>query len=289
VTTTNRGRPVIVGIDASQHAARAADWAAAEAVERGLPLNVIHALDFDPGSALIGPGADGHTDPSHEIHARLLAQVEYRLRAAHPDLVLTAELLHEGAAGALVTASREAELLVVGTRGRGGFAGLPLGSVSLRVAAHTHCPAVLVRARGHEDARVGEIVLGVEHGESEEAVLFAFEEAARAGVGVRAVRAWAPYPANSPYISDTDYLARLAADDVVAIVHSARDKFPDVPFKLSVLRGHPAAVLADASREARLTVVGAHRRHGPLSLGVGPVIHGLLAQAQSPVAVVPLS
>jgi nucleotide-binding universal stress UspA family protein len=248
VTTTNRGRPVIVGIDASQHAARAADWAAAEAVERGLPLHLIHALDFDPGSALIGPGADGVTDPSHQFHARLLARVEYRLRAVHPDLAITATLMHEGAAGALVDVSREAELLVVGSRGRGGFAGLPLGSVSLRVAAHTHCPTVLVRARGHEDARVGEVVLGVEHGESEEAVLFAFEEAARAGVGVRAVRAWNPYPADSPYISDTDYLALLAADEVVAILRGAREKFPEVPFKLSVERGHPAAVLADASR-----------------------------------------
>jgi nucleotide-binding universal stress UspA family protein len=292
VTGTNDGRPVIVGVDASQHAGNAADWAAAEACERGVHLRIIHALDFDPGSAHMGPATDPgteDTDPSSEIHLRLLAQVESRLRALHPDLVMTAGLVHQGAAGALVAASRDAGLLVLGTRGRGGFAGLALGSVSLRVAAHTASPAVLVGAGGHDYARRGDIVLGVEHGGSEEAVLFAFEQAARAGLAVRAVRAWESFPGHSQfYIRDTDILARQAADDVVATLSGAREKFPEVPVHLSVQLGHPAAVLADASQQARLTVVGAHRHHGPLSIGVGPIIHALLARAQSPVAVVPV-
>lgn len=282
-------RPVVVGVDASQYAARATAWAAAEAADRGVPLHLVHALDAAPGSALPGPQYELLAESDRAGHLWVLAQAEYRVREIHPELELVTELARQSPAGALVEASREAQLLVVGTRGRGGFGGSYLGSVSLRVAAHSHCPVVLLRSPAHEGSRSGEVVLGMEHHESPDAVRFAFEEAARAGTGVRAVHAWVPYPAHAQdYISDTDILARLAAEDMVNVLKPVRDEFPDVPVKISVLRGHPAAVLAAASRGARLTVVGAHRRLGPLSLGVGPTVQGLLGLAESPVVVVPV-
>ena len=283
------GNGVVVGVDASRHASHATDWAAAEAARRGTTLYIVHAFDFDPGSAIIGPVGDFSTDPARTAHIQVLAQTEYRVREAHPTLPVVTELVHQSPAGALVEASRRAALIVVGTRGRGGFAGLSLGSVSLRLAAHSHCPVVLLRSTEHEIIHSGEIVIGMEHGESQAAVRFAFEAAARAGTRVRAVRAWAPYPGHAQdYISETDILARHAADDMVTVLKDVREGFPQVQVKISVVRGHPSAVLADASRGARLTVVGAHRRHGPLSVGVGPVIQGLLSHAESPVAVVPL-
>jgi nucleotide-binding universal stress UspA family protein len=289
MTATAHGRQVVVGVDASQYAARAAAWAADEAVERGAALHVIHAFDFAPGSALPQPEPAAVDEAVRATHAWVLAQAEHRVHEAHPDLTVVTELVRQTPAGALVAASRTADLLVVGTRGRGGFAGLVLGSVSMRVAAHSHCPVVLLRTPGSEAGRSGPVVLGMEHGESQDAVAFAFEAAARAGTGIRAVHAWAPYPGHAQgYISDTDILARQAADDMVTMLKGAREEYPGVPVKISVTRGHPAAVLAEASRGARLTVVGAHRRHGPLSLGVGPIIQGLLGLAESPVAVVPV-
>jgi nucleotide-binding universal stress UspA family protein len=291
MSTLSSNKPVIVGVDDSEHAARAAMWAAAEAVERGAALHVIHALDVDPGSGWSWaqshqPGQDEATDPD----LGLLAQIEHRVRAAHPALQVTTAKVDDGAAAALVAASLEADLVVAGTRGRGGFAGLALGSVSLRLIAHTHCAAVLVRDRGHEAARSGDVVLGMEGDDPQDAIRFAFAQAARGKVGVHAVHAWSPYPGFAPgYVSDTDILARQAAHEMKATLKAAREQFPDVPVKISVERGHPSAVLSDASRTARLTVVGAHRSHGPLSLGVGPVIQGLLADAQSPIAVVPVA
>lgn len=250
----------------------------------------MHAYDFDPGSALMGPEAEATADPARAERLQLLAQAEHRVREAHPDLVVTTKLVHQSPAGALVDASRQADLLVVGTRGRGGFARLLLGSVSMRVAAHSHCPVVLPRSLGLEASRSGDIVLGLEHAESQDAVLFAFQAAARAGIGIHAVHAWAPYPGHAQiYISDTDILARLAAEDMVAVLKDARERYPAVPVKIDVARGHASAVLAAVPRGARLTVVGAHRHHGPLSPGVGPVIQGLLGQAESPVAVVPVA
>ena len=283
---------IVVGVDASQHAARAAAWAAEEATQRGVPLHVIHALDTDPGSALFGPGAySSHVHAVNQAGEQLLAETRYRILTAHPALQVTTELAHQTAAGALVLASRQADLLVVGTRGRGGFAGLPLGSVSARLAAHAHCPTVILREHdhGHEESPDGEIVLGMQAGQGEESILFAFTQAARAGVGLRALHAWAPYPGHAQdYLSDTDILARQAAERMVADLAGVREKFPGVHVAIDVQRGHPSAVLAGASAHARLTVVGAHRHLGPLSLGLGPVIHGLLGHAHSPVAVVPV-
>jgi len=288
-TSTHR-QGVVVGVDASSHASHAAEWAAAEAARRGTTLYIVHALDFEPGSAIVGPIGDLSADPARAAHVQVLAQTEYRVRTAHPTLPVVTELVHQSPAGALVEASRRAALVVVGTRGRGGFAGLSLGSVSLRLAAHSHCPVVLLRSAEHEIIHSGEVVLGMEHHESQEAVRFAFEAAACAGTRVHAVHAWAPYPGHAQdYISDTDILARHAADDMVTALKDVREQYPQVHVKISVVRGHPSAVLADASRGARLTVVGAHRHHGPLSVGVGPVIQGLLSHAESPVAVVPLA
>jgi nucleotide-binding universal stress UspA family protein len=287
VTNMTGALPVIAGVDASEHAKRAALWAGAAAAERGAALHLIHALDFDPAWSSTGSAPDdaavaGDTDDG------LLARLASQVQAAHPGLVVTCTLVDAAAPGALVAASADAGLLVVGSRGRGGFAGLPLGSVSLRVVAHAHCPTVVVRARGHEDARTGYIALGMEHDEPESAVLFAFTEAQRAGVALHAVRSWAPYPAHSQsYLSDTDILARQAAHDVTIGLKDMRERFPDVQVKIIVERGHASAVLSNASLEARLTVVGAHHHRGPLSLGVGPIIQGLLIDARSPVAVVP--
>lgn len=290
ITDSSRDQRVVVGVDASHHAAHAADWAAREAEQRGVPLQIIHALDTDPSSALSGPGMY-----STRVHAvteageQLLAGLKHRLTSAHPALEVTTELVHQTAAGALVLASEQADLLVVGTRGRGGFAGLPVGSVSTRVVAHAHCPVVVLRDHDQRSASDGEVVLGMQAGQAEETILFAFEQAARAGARLRALHAWAPYPGHSQdYLSDTDILARQAAESMIKDLAAVREKFPNVPVTIRVERGHPAAVLAGASATARLVVVGAHRHLGPLSLSVGPVIHGLLGHAYCPVAVVPV-
>lgn len=290
ITDSSRDQRVVVGVDASRHAARAADWAAREAAQRGIPLHVIHALDADPSSALFGPGAfSTHTRAITQTGEQLLAETRHRIAAAYPSLEVTSELVHQAAPAALVFASAQAELLVVGTRGRGGFAGLMLGSVSARVVAHAHCPVVVLRAHDQRSASDGEIVLGMQAGQAEESMLFAFEHAANAGVGLRALHAWAPYPGVAQsYVSDTDILAREAAERMVADLAAVREKFPQVRVTITVKRGHPAAVLANASAEARLVVVGAHRHHGPLSLGIGPIVHGLLGHAYCPVAVVPV-
>lgn len=288
-SASSAGRRVVVGVDALGNSAGAVLWAAAEAAAlRGATLYLVHALEFDPGSALIGPVGEPAADPARSAHLRVLARAEQQVRALRLGVPVKAELVHGGAAEALLSASVGAHVLVVGTRGHSGLVGVVLGSVSQRVIVHGHCPVVVVRSPKHAGEHGGDVVLAMDRGASHAAVRFAFEAAARAGTRVRAVHAWVPYPGHAQqYISDTDILARQAAEEMVTAMKDVREEHAATPVTVSVVRGDPIAVLAAASRDARLTVVGIRRQHSPLSLGVGPVIAGLLAHAGSPIAVVP--
>jgi nucleotide-binding universal stress UspA family protein len=89
------------------------------------------------------------------------------------------------------------------------------------------------------------------------------------------------------YVRESEILVRRAADEIATELKAIRDQHLEVPVCISVQCGHPAEVLARAGTGARLIVVGAHRGHLSLSLGVGPVLHALLARATTPVAVIP--
>jgi nucleotide-binding universal stress UspA family protein len=122
------GSPVVVGVDGSPASTLALERAAGEAARRGLPLTVVHAAEADTSRA-----------------EEMLAQTAGAARAAHPDLTVETRVLpHTDAAAGLVDASKDAAMVVVGSRGRGGFAGLLLGSVSQTLVHHSQCPVLVI-------------------------------------------------------------------------------------------------------------------------------------------------
>lgn len=138
---------VVVGIDGSEGSRRALAWAAEEAHDHGAGLTVL--ASWSPPVALAGPGYAaypeyGAVDLSGVATAELAAAVEAVLGEG-PELPLERVVVEGHAAHLLVEASAGADLLVVGCRGHGGFAGMLLGSVSQHVAAHARCPVVVVR------------------------------------------------------------------------------------------------------------------------------------------------
>jgi nucleotide-binding universal stress UspA family protein len=278
---------VIAGIDPSENAARAADWAAREAVDRGASLHLVHALGFPV--ALNPDAADHYFRAGRDAADALLGRVARDLRARYPHLTVTTESSDLPAPEALVALSRTADLLVTGTRGHGGFAGLLLGSVSLKVAAHAHCPVVVVRSEQEADP-AQEIVLGVEPYEAAAPIEFAFATAEALGARLRAVRAWCPTPAYGGHDYDPGALAREHEGDgeIATLLKEARQKHPDVHVRTVVVCGNTVPTLIEASRGSRLLVVGAHRRTSALSLGAGYVVRGLLSHSPTPVAVVPI-
>ena len=146
MSTTDAPRRVVVGVDDSDNAADAARWAADEAAEHGDELHLIYGLNFPAQAAILSPVPFEETRTrAFKLGDALLARISEPLAAAHPSLSITAEVAETGAAEALVERSKDARLVVTGSRGHGGFTGLLLGSVSLKVATHAHCPVVIVR------------------------------------------------------------------------------------------------------------------------------------------------
>ncbi|MDX2644752.1 universal stress protein [Streptomyces sp. PA03-1a] len=288
---------VVVGVDGSDPAVRALDRAADEAHRRDAALRIVLGLPWpDPGEVGFGLEADGERPPG-EAARTVLDLAARRVEDRHPGLSVALEQAAEPAASALVRVGRTATLTVVGTRGRGGFAGLLLGSVSLRVAAHTAGPLMVVRG---EDAAVrrgllhDKVLLGLEDESDAEAALFAFEEAERRAARLRVLHAW-----THPHISmgewptshrqDLASQARQHRELARFAVSKLTERFPDVAVRVDSVPGHAAAALVEASRAADVVVVGAHRREDrPLGMRLGPVTHAVLQHAHCPVVLVPI-
>lgn len=134
---------IVVGVDGSENARRALSWAVEEAQLRQAGVEAVHAWELPMYVGFGGPVA---IDPApYEEGARALLDEEI---AAVPVTGLPApitEVVVRGSpAWALLEIAKTADLVVVGSRGRGGFAGLLLGSVSQQVAQHAECPVVIV-------------------------------------------------------------------------------------------------------------------------------------------------
>jgi nucleotide-binding universal stress UspA family protein len=138
-------RKIVVGVDGSDGSRAALRWAHAEAVLRGCPLDVVTVWQYPVMTSLPAFGA---VPPPEDLSGAADASLEAILRdegVATTDAVpVTATVAEGSAAGALLAAADDADLLVVGTRGHGGFAGLLLGSVSRQCTAHSPCPVVVV-------------------------------------------------------------------------------------------------------------------------------------------------
>lgn len=133
----NSGHRIVVGIDGSEVSMKALDWAAAEAARSGAALDIQTA--YEPGYEFIT-----HDEVQNTME-RLIDEATVRVQRAHPNLTISSGTHEVAPATVLIDASEGADLLVVGSRGEGGFKGLLLGSVSQKCSLHSHCPITIVR------------------------------------------------------------------------------------------------------------------------------------------------
>lgn len=140
---------IVVGVDHSEGAKAALRFALEEAKLREAKLRVVHAWQYGTiGTAGVESFYPAVGAEMSDVRAAAEQALEQTLRESLPDAesVEVEQRLVEGrAAGVLVDESRDADLLVVGSRGHGGFTELLLGSVSQQVSHHAHCPVVIVR------------------------------------------------------------------------------------------------------------------------------------------------
>lgn len=170
------------------------------------PLHIKHSWHLTPHRLPPRIVSDVST-PIIQAARGLLKEAENRVREQHSDVEVDCELLPEETVPGLIHRSEQAELLVVGSRGRNRLASTLLGSVSQQLVAHSPCPVIVLREHraGHHlsASQLGTItttapvVLGVAPEEMAAPVEFAFAEASRRGVPLRAIRTWL-YPQTYP-------------------------------------------------------------------------------------------
>ncbi|MCA1784176.1 MAG: universal stress protein [Intrasporangiaceae bacterium] len=262
---------IVVGFDGSEGAREALVWAAGAARALELPLHVLSAWK-QPSDAVVAvePGIL----PSVEEAQRL---VEVRLRAAVDELIcdepleVSTEVVRRSAVRALLGAAADAAMVVVGSRGLGGFQGLLVGSVSRQLCEYAPCPVTVIHRVGDRPVRLRTIVAGVDGSEdAQRALEFAADLVARTGAELVVANATGPQDPPEPAAPQAVDLAarREWVEEWCEPLRQA-----GIAYHVAVLRGDPRTAVLDAARDraADLIVVGSRGRGRIATQGTIPV------------------
>jgi nucleotide-binding universal stress UspA family protein len=282
---------IVVGVDGSKHSLDALRWAVDEGRRRHLPVAAVFARAYPYAI----PTVKNLSDPAIEL-GRAEEYLEALLRQELDDAAAGINVRAEEGTPSqvLMQAAQDAALLVVGSRGRGGFAGLLLGSVSLQCAQHAGCPVVVVRTGDNvlpftTERRTPRIVVGCDGSEASRTALhWAVAEARSMRATIDAVHAWQPpYAAGYPLgtipvrIDEFERMAHRLLDEAVAGATT-----PDVHIDPILVSGAAAVSLLDIAKGADLVVMGAHNGSYAGML-LGSVTQKVLHHATCPVVVIP--
>jgi nucleotide-binding universal stress UspA family protein len=243
---------VVAGVDGSASALHAVRWAAREAARRHVPLRLVHVSYLVPEQPEQLPD---DVDVLLDQPRQWLAQAADAAWEVTGPLEITTELVDGTVAKALIEESASARLIVLGQRRLAEFSDLLLGSVPAAVAAHAHCPVVIVRSSTLDSpaSADGPVVVGVDESAlSDAAIGFAIDAASLCAV---------PLVTALPTIKDLERLAGW------------REKYPEVAVRPVVMKGRPVHALLEVAHEAQLLVVSS-------------VSHTMLRHAPCPIAVV---
>lgn len=277
---------IIVGYDGSAEAVPAIHWAARQAAQRNCGLHLVHsslwpAITHDLGPV---PGVEG--SGLRRAAEDILTEGVALAHDAVPGLAVKTTLAYGWPAEHLRTLSTGAALLVVGTRGAGGFMGLLIGSVSLELAATADCPVAVIRSGKHPG---GPVVVGVDFDDWELPLRHACNLAALAGAPLRVVHVrkkhWIP-----PHLQDAAISTQDQAEPrVQTLLDSAARSAQTIPGLALHLRSPigtsiPGTLLAEA-QDASVIVVGT-KGHGLVRGTIGSAAHAVLHHASCPVLLV---
>lgn len=290
-------RRIVVGYDGSDHSLAALEWAAAEAERRGRPLTVLHILDY-LGHIPSPMGPFGWPDVADERVVGIAKSGADRARNIADIVDVSAVTCVARVPNTLIEFSENAELLVVGTRGHGDLAGAVLGSVAFAVSAHAHCPVVVVRGESVLPGPGRPVIVGVDGSpSSDEALRYGADVAAAAHAPLIVVSAYRTLTSEvwaEAYVyleaegePNFDTVARKSATAAASAgARIARAAYPGLTITERVIEGLPARVLAKASDQAGLLVVGSRGHGGFAGLMLGSVSHALIHSAPCPVAII---
>ncbi|MFE7430262.1 universal stress protein [Streptomyces sp. NPDC057545] len=278
--------PVVVGTDGSGHALRAVRWAAGEAAARGTALHIVHAVGTGRGSLYL----------SEEDRRRIvrfansvLDDAAGLVRRLAPAVPVTTTLCENGTTPCLLGEADPDATVVVGSRGRGGFAPLLVGSDSLDLVAHASVPVVVVP--GEERERAGVVLVAARDERDRDTLRTAARLADRDGAALRVVSVWAFFENVGDVATVLEGAARLAEERALAtarLVEAVRAEFPDLSVTERAVRaGSVSEALVRETVDVDVIVMGARRRSHHIGSPLGHVTHAVLHHTHCPVLLVP--
>ena len=281
---------IVVGVDGSPDSENAVVWAAREAIMRDVPLTLAH----------IRPSARTYTwyelsisEELEKISVQRGAEILDNARAvaeravAGQGVLSLREHTDEGNAVWLMTdLSKDARMLVVGSRGLGRVGRVLLGSVSASLIRHAHCPVAVIHPREEQPSAQAPVVVGVDGSSaSEAAVAVAFDEASWRGVDLVAVHAWSDFVIDL-YPADEWTVFEPQAQEVLSErLAGWQERYPDVTVRRVVVRDRPDRQLLQQAASAQLVVVGSHGRGGLTGMLLGSISRRVAESADVPVIV----
>ena len=281
--------PVVVGFDGSATARSAVQYASGEAVRRGCDLRIIHGLGWPVILPPFHAPYDQHGRGPRAAMLDLLAQTAREVQADHPTLSVTTRLIDGSPGAVLVDASRDAQLLVVGHRGSGGFAELLVGSVAAQAAAHAHCPVMVVRGDTAPDG--APVVLGTDGSPgANRAAEVAFAQAHLRDVELILAHHQPGQRKLADAIAPGNPGFWATVGDPAAGALGVGARYPKVKYRTELAPGESvaSALITFAGRtSAGLLVVGTRGLGGFRGLVMGSTSRTLIEHAPCPVMVVP--
>ncbi|WP_333618596.1 universal stress protein [Dietzia sp.] len=286
---------VVVGVDGSDVSKAAVAYAAKTAAGRGIGLHIVMA--YSAPTAMFSEGmVPPHQLVEHfEKEAEPVVQDAMKIaRETEPELKITGAVAEGNPAQLLIEYSREAKIVVLGTRGLGALKGVVLGSVSAHVATNAFCPVIVTKADTADNVHSdGPVVVGVDGSDnSVRATEWAFSEAKARGAHLLAVHTWIDpevQAAAAGIILSEDDLKRLS-DEQRGMLEDAlgniKERYPEVEVDTLVTEDRATRILVEKSKEAQLVVVGSHGRGTFTGMLLGSTSRSLLQASYAPVMVV---
>jgi nucleotide-binding universal stress UspA family protein len=288
-STTKHG--IIVGVDGSPASDAAVSWAAHDAVLRGVPLTLMHVQDpmarTWSQAKVLEELAGWQKAEGRGILANA-SKIAHDIANETAQITINGELQFSAPGPTLVDRSEDAELIVVGTDGRGALARGLLGSVSSGLVRHARCPVAVI----HDgEPRMphptnAPVLVGVDGSSASElATEIAFDEASRRHVDLIALHAWS----NKELVEvpGVDWPAVKAEEERLMSEALAgwQERYPDVTVSKLLVCDQPARALVETSQSAQLVVLGSHGRGRLAGTLLGSVSNAVVQSVRVPVIV----
>ncbi|MEO6822970.1 MAG: universal stress protein [Candidatus Nanopelagicales bacterium] len=279
---------VLVGVDASGSSDHAVQWGAAEALQRTVPLVLLHAVS-PTAINLQGPVVAVSATELQAAAEKMLSRIRDNLCESNPGLEVEVVLTRSSATDALLEHAGHSSMIVVGSQRLGTISQVFLGSTSHQLAARASVPVAVVRrlpTNGAAPIAVG--VDGSEH--SQPAIEVALTLAQLHQVDVVAVGAWVAdvplgygiWTLDGSMLTDLRAAAQARLSEALA---GWEEKFPDVTIHQRVVHAHPVDALAEVAAISQALVVGSHGRGLLRTMLLGSVSSNLLHLLDTPVIV----